>query len=394
MKIAEINQLGKELELYTTLDYIGKGFPIVLPRGARIIKLIRNYVENIEEQNGYKIVRTPSISNSEIYKIEDRYELEKKELFVIKNDENESNEIVLKPYVQPFHCSIYKSNHHSYKELPIKYCETSTVFRNERDIKGMIKTRQITLSDSSIFCTPEKLEREIKDAIELQRKIIKKIGLDIEYCIETWNDTKKEEYIGNISEWENATNAMKSVLNDLKIEYKVEKNARMYGPAIKVLYKEMDFSSLQIDFEISHRFDLHYTDKDNVSKFPIYMHNTLIGSYEGLLGILIEKYEGNFPLWFNPVQILIVTDSEEFDDYAKKIKVVLESIQHDAIRVEIDNSSISKQNKLDKAKKLRIPYILTIGKKELNNETITVNEEKIYKLNEFIEEVEKWQTQF
>lgn len=392
MKITEINQLGKELELYTTLDYIGKGFPIVLPRGAKIIKLIRNYVEDEEERNGYKNVRTPSISNSEVYKIEDRYEIGKKEFFAIKNEENskndfsEKNEIILKPYVQPFHCSIYKLNHHSYKELPIKYCETSTVFRNERDIKGIIRTRQITLSDASIFCTIEQVKNEIKNAITLQRNVIKQLGLDVKYCIETWDDTKKENYIGTISEWEYATNAFKTVLDELQIEYNVEKKARMYGPAIKVLYKEFDFSNLQIDFEITHRFDLHYTDKDSEAKFPIYMHNTIIGSYEGLLGILIERYQGDFPLWFNPNHIIIIIDGEENEPYATNVKNTLQNFN---LKVEIDNSSMSKLNKIERARKLKIPYIITIGKNEVGNETIRVNEEREYKLKEFLEEIKK-----
>lgn len=378
MKIQEINKLGKELELYTFVDYIGKGFPIILPKGARIIRLIRNEVEYLEENKGYKIVRTPSISNSEIYKIEDRYELEKDELFIINAEEKDENyepinAKVLKPYVAPFHCSIYKMNQHSYKELPIKYCETSTVFRNEKDIKGITKVRQFTLSDASVFCEPDKLEKSIKESLEIQKELIDKMNLKTKFEIATWDDERKEDYIGNIDEWENATNAMKEVLDILNIKYIVTKKAKMYGPGINVYYNNEEFSSLQIDFEITHRFDIKYTSKENEEKFPLYLHNTIIGSYENLLSILIEKYNGRFPLWLAPVQACIIAENEEYDEYAEQIR---NTLIENKIRANIDNSATSKKNKIEKNINLNIPYIIMIGKNELNKKTIKVYENK------------------
>lgn len=394
--MSDINKLGKELEIYTTVDFIGKGFPIILPRGARIIKVIRNYVEKDEEEKGYKIVRTPSLSNSEVYKIEDRYEIEKDKLFIIKkyNDDNEmnKNEIVLKPYVQPFHCCIFNEIHHSYKQLPIKYCETSTVYRNVKDIKGINRTRQITLSDASIFCEPDKVEREIKKAIEMQLGHIKKLGLDVTFTISTWDDEQKENYIGTIQEWNNLTQAMKNALDNLKIKYNIDKNARMYGPSIKIKYEEKDFSRLQIDFEITHRFNTKYTDKDNTEKFPIYIYHTVVGSYENLLSILIRKYNGEFPLWLSPAQAVIVGEREEFDDYCNKICA---QIREEGIRASVDKSINNFNSKVERQNKLKIPYIITIGKNELNENTIKVihNGEKICKVNEFIKEVKECQAQ-
>ena len=183
MKDSEINKLGKELELYTTIDYIGKGFPIILPKGSKIIKTIRNYVEDTLERNNYKNVRTPSISNSQIYKIEDRYESEKDNLFLIKKEKKEDtsnleNEVlVLKPYVEPFHCSIFREKQYSYKNMPVKYFETSEVFRNERNIKGIIRTRQITLSDASVFCEYSKIKNELKNYLQIEILYIRYI-----YC--------------------------------------------------------------------------------------------------------------------------------------------------------------------------------------------------------------------
>lgn len=426
MKITEINKLGKELELYTSLDYVGKGFPIIMPNGSKIIKIIRNYVEWVEEQNGYKNVRTPSISNSEIYKIADRYNEEKSRYFIVENSNNlfndnangVQNEIVLKPDVQPFHCSIYKMTQHSYKELPVKYCETSTVFRNEKDIKGIMRTRQITLSDASIFCEFKNIKNEIKSSIMLQKEITQKLGIELNYVISTWDDNSKENYIGQINEWNSCYTAMKDVLDELNVKYKIDENAKMYGPSVKTYYNENEFSALQIDFEMTHRFDLKYKNNKNEDETPIYIHHTLIGSYENLLNVLIERYEGFFPFVIAPVQVKIIADDEIYNDYSEKIlKLLLEN----GIRAEIDNSKSNSNEKFDKNLSLRIPYIVKIGKQEMNSETLMVTKvleyekqgkniesnnkiedekseikytTKSYKIKEFIGEVTNCQTKF
>ena len=195
----EYTKIGKELEIYESIDYIGKGFPIILPNGAKMIKILRELVEGEEEKRGYQIVRTPSASRAEIYMIEDRWELEKDEIFTVKREEDE-NSIVLRPYVRPFHCSIYNIKDHSYKELPIKYSETSTVFRDEptNKIKGLTCMRQNLFSDASIFFTKEQLEKVIKESVELENIFMEKLGLDVEYRISNWDEKKKEEYIGTI----------------------------------------------------------------------------------------------------------------------------------------------------------------------------------------------------
>ena len=426
MKITEINKLGKELELYTSLDYVGKGFPIIMPNGSKIIKIIRNYVEWVEEQNGYKNVRTPSISNSEIYKIADRYNEEKSRYFIVENSNNlfndkakgVQNEIVLKPDVQPFHCSIYKMTQHSYKELPVKYCETSTVFRNEKDIKGIMRTRQITLSDASIFCEFKNMKNEIKSSIMLQKEITQKLGIELNYVISTWDDNSKENYIGQINEWNSCYTAMKDVLDELNVKYKIDENAKMYGPSVKTYYNETEFSVLQIDFEMTHRFELKYKNNKNEDETPIYIHHTLIGSYENLLNVLIERYEGFFPFVIAPVQVKIIADDEIYNDYSEKIlKLLLEN----RIRAEIDNSKSNSNEKFDKNLSLRIPYIIKIGKQEMNSETLMVTKvleyekqekniesnnkieddkseikyiTKSYKIKEFLGEVTNCQTKF
>ena len=388
MQTSEINKLGKELELYTYADYIGKGFPIILPNGAKIINIIRNYVEKEEEKNGYEIVRTPSVSRAEIYKIEDRFNEQKDEMFIIKSsDDEEDNSIVLRPYSMPFHCTVYKTKQRSYKALPIKISETSTVFRDERDIKGINRTRQITLSDASIFLAKENLEKEIIESLKLQINFISKLGLDVKYCISNWDDTKKDEYIGTIQEWNYAVQSMKNALDILKVPYIENKKAKMYGPSIQIFYEDESFSSMQIDFEIVHRFDLTYVNKDNKEEYPIYIHRTSVGSYENLLGILIEKYKGEFPLWIAPTQVVIIPEGDEYEDYAKEIEEILLNYR---IRAKVDLSDTNKQNKEYKAIDLKIPYIVTIGKREYNNKKIKVRKKeniKIIQVDELIREV-------
>ena len=216
----EYSKLGKELEIYTTIDYIGKGFPIILPNGAKMIKILREMVEDEEEKRGYMVVRTPSASRAEIYMIEDRWEIEKDEIFKIEN-EDEINSIVLRPYVKPFHCSMYQIGEHSYKELPIKYSETSTVFRDEptSKLRGLTCMRQYSFSDASIFMTFEQIEKIIKESVEIEQIFMEKLGLNVEFKISNWNDKAKEEYIGTINEWNTCISLMKKVLDEKK--YKI-----------------------------------------------------------------------------------------------------------------------------------------------------------------------------
>ena len=198
------------------------------------------------------------------------------------------NELVLKSHIEPFHCTIYKENQHSYKELPIKYCETSTVFKNDRDIKGITKTKQKRITKLSTFCEIQKVKESIKENVIILKQIIDKLNIDVELVVSTWNTRKKEDYIGTIDEWNVVTDAMKEVLDELKIPYEINQRAKMYGPAIKTIYGDKKFQSIQVDFEISHRFDLKYKSNNNEELFPLYMSTNLIGSFEKLISILIE----------------------------------------------------------------------------------------------------------
>ncbi len=397
MKTNELNKLGKELELYTHVDYIGKGFPIILPKGSKVIEIIRNYVEAEEEKNGYQILRTPSVSRAEIYMIEDRLENQKDDMYIIETEnsigDRDENCIVLRPEVSPFHLAVYKTKQRSYKAMPIKYSETATVFKNEKDIKGISKTRQITMSDESIFCLRDDLAKQIKEALELSQKFISKLGLEVTYKIENWNFNKKEEYIGTIDEWNFAVAAMKNALNSLNVEYEETDKAEMYGPSIQIYYEDRDFSSLQIDFEIIHRFSATFINRNNEEEYPIYIRRTAVGSYENLLAILIEKYQGNFPLWIAPVQVVVISEDESYRDFAKE---VVNSMLQKGIRAEEDLSDTNVQNKEYKAVDMKIPYIIKIGESEYKRKKIKVRAKDFIKdmsIDELIREVQKCQEQ-
>ena len=388
----EYSKLGKELEIYTSIDYIGKGFPFILPNGAKMIKILRELVEDEEEKRGYMIVRTPSASRAEIYMIEDRWELEKDEMFKIEAEEDE-NSIVLRPYVRPFHCAMYSEKQHSYKELPIKYSETSTVFRDEptNKIKGLTCMRQYSFSDASIFATAEQLEKVFVESVELEKFFMDKLGLNVEYKISNWDDQKKEEYIGTIKEWDTATYIMKKVLQDKQIPYVENNDAKMYGPSIQVFYNSKLLAKIEIDFEITHRFDLKYTDKDGLEKFPIYIHRQDLGSYESILAILIERYRGEFPTWLAPVQCTIIPEFDEYIDYANDMK---EKLRQRRVRVSVDFTDKDLNTKIEKAQNFKIPYIVVISKEGYNNNKITVikhgkNETKEYTLEEIVEKFDR-----
>ena len=388
----EYSKLGKELEIFTSVDYIGKGFPIILPNGAKMIKILREMVEDEEEKRGYMIVRTPSASRAEIYMIEDRWEQEKDEIFTIEADE-EQNSIVLRPYVRPFHCSLYATKQHSYKELPIKLSETSTVFRDEptSKIRGLTCMRQYSFSDASIFTSPELLEKTLKESVEIEKYFMDKLNLNVEYKISTWNTNNKEDYIGTINEWNMCAGAMEKVLKDSNTNYIINQNAKMYGPSIQVYYNSKLLAKIEIDFEITHRFDLKYTDKDGLEKFPIYIHRQDLGSYESMLAILIEKYQGEFPTWIAPIQCIIIPEYDEYIDYANTMK---EKLRDRRIRVSVDFTDKTIDEKIKKAKKFKIPYIVLIGKEEYNNNKVSVirhgkREVKNYTLEEVMQRFER-----
>ena len=389
MEVDKINQLGKNLELYTLIDYIGKGFPIILPRGSKIIEIVKDYLEKIEEKNGYLRVQTPEVSLAEIYKIEDRFENVKEKLFII-NEEDNNNSLILKQHSRGFYCSIYKTNQHSYRELPIKYAETSIVFNNERDIKGITKTRQRMVEDLCVFSQFNRIEEIIREMLIIELDILKRLGLDLKFKIYTWDTNRREDYIGRIEEWDYVVKCFSEAMEKLEIKYEIEPIAKMYGPSIVTEFKKTKFQTIQADFEISHRFDLKYKTEDNREDFPLCINCSPVGNYEKLIRILIEKYDGNFPFWLAPEQVRIIYNGEGYEEY---VEAVVNQLKENNLRVNIDKTIANYAEKINRAQELKIPYILTINKEMFNKNKICVNG-KEYKIEKFIEEVLTCKTKY
>lgn len=251
--------------------------------------------------------------------------------------------------------------------------------------------RQYSFSDASIFTSPELLEKTLKESVEIEKYFMDKLDLNVEYRISTWNTSKKEEYIGTINEWNMCAIAMEKALNESKITYTKNQDAKMYGPSIQVYYNGKLLAKIEIDFEITHRFDLKYTDKDGLEKFPLYVHRQDLGSYESMLAILIEKYQGEFPTWIAPVQCIIIPEYDEYIDYANQMK---DKLRERRVRVSVDFTDKDLDEKIEKAKKFKIPYIVLIGKEEYNSNKVSVirydkKDIKHYTLEEVMQRFER-----
>ena len=373
------NKLGRELGLFTTVDYIGQGLPIMLPKGARIIQLLQRFVEDEEQKRGWLLTKTPFMAKSDLYKISGHWDHYKDGMFVL-GDENKDKEVfALRPMTCPFQYQAYLNQARSYKDLPLRYNETSTLFRNEEsgEMHGLIRVRQFTISEGHLMCTPEQLEQEFKGCLELAIYMLKTLGLyeDASYRFSQWDPENRSKYIGTDEQWEEAQSTMKKILDNLEIPYKVGiGEAAFYGPKLDIQIKnvwgkEDTLITIQIDQLLAEKFGMEYTDRDGTKKNPYIIHRTSIGCYERTLAYLIEKYAGAFPVWLSPTQAKIITVSENNNDYARAIESKMSAL---GIRVEadLDNESVGK--KIRNAVLEKTPYILVLGDKEMADGTVAV----------------------
>lgn len=363
------NKLGRELKLFTTSEVIGQGLPLLMPRGAKIVQLLQRFVEDEEEKKGYIITKTPFMAKSDLYKLSGHWQHYKDSMFVLGTEEE--NMYALRPMTCPYQFTIYNAEQHSYRDLPIRYNETSTLFRNELsgEMHGLIRLRQFTISEGHIVCTEESLEQEFKDVISLITNLLSTLGLleDVTYRLSKWDENDKSKYIGTHETWEYSQNLMRNLLDELNIEFKeAEGEAAFYGPKVDIQFKnvygkEDTIITVQLDFALAKRFNMIYTDKDNEKKYPIIIHRTSIGCYERTLAILIEKNNGSFPTWLSPVQVKVLTISEKYISYAEKI---VNKLKETNIRVDEDFRAEKIGYKIREARNERNPYILVIGEKE------------------------------
>lgn len=374
------NKLGRELELFTTTDIIGQGLPILLPKGARIIQLLQRFVEDEEQKRGWQLTKTPYMAKRELYQLSGHWDHYRDGMFVLGDPDSEGEVFALRPMTCPFQYQAYLNRARSYRDLPLRYNETSTLFRNEAsgEMHGLIRVRQFTISEGHLMCRPDQLEQEFKSCLELAIYMLKTLGLydDVSYRFSQWDPEDREKYIGTTEQWDEAQGTMEKILKHLEIPYKVGVGeAAFYGPKLDIQIKnvhgkEDTLITIQIDQLLSEKFGMEYVDKDGTKKNPYIIHRTSIGCYERTLALLIEKYAGAFPLWLSPEQIRIVPIADRHIDKAYEVKKQLE--ENGILRVEVDDRSEKLGYKLREAQLQKIPYMLVIGDKEAESNTVSV----------------------
>ena len=378
------NKVGRELRLFTTSDVIGQGLPLLMPKGAKIVQLLQRFVEDEEERRGYVLTKTPLMAKNDLYKASGHWDHYREGMFILGDEEKEDEEIfALRPMTCPFQFTIYNAEQHSYRDLPIRYGETSTLFRNEAsgEMHGLIRVRQFTISEGHLVCTREQLEGEFKGVVDLINFMTETLGIkeDLTFRFSKWDPNNKDKYEGDAEVWEETQDVMRKLLNDLELDfYEAEGEAAFYGPKLDIQFKnvhgkEDTIITVQIDFSLAHKFNMTYIDKDGSKKHPIIIHRTSIGCYERTLAMLIEKYAGQFPAWLAPVQVAVLPISEKYEDYAADVTRKLKAA---GLRVEADYRSEKIGYKIREARNERVPFIFVLGEKEAESGEVNLRSRK------------------
>ena len=374
------NKLGRDLELFTTVDSIGQGLPILLPKGAKIVQLLQRWVEDEEQKLGWQITKTPLMAKSDLYKISGHWDHYKDGMFVMGDEETDKEVFALRPMTCPFQYQAYLNRGRSYRDLPMRLSETSTLFRNEAsgEMHGLIRVRQFTISEGHLMCTPSQLADEFRGCLELTRYMLDTLGLleDVSYRFSQWDPDNREKYIGTDEQWDEAQSMMKDILDDIGLEYKIGiGEAAFYGPKLDIQIKnvhgkEDTLVTIQIDQMLAEKFGMEYVDSDGQKKNPYIIHRTSIGCYERTLALLIEKYAGAFPVWLAPVQVKLLPIADRHLDYAYELKAKLAQVGID--RVEIDDRSEKLGFKLREAQLEKSPFMVVIGDKDIEDNAVSV----------------------
>lgn len=382
-KSRDHNKLGRELELFTTVDAIGQGLPVLLPKGAKIIQTLQRFVEDEEERRGYLLTKTPLMAKSDFYKISGHWDHYKDGMFVIGDEEKDDEVLALRPMTCPFQYQVFLNRMRSYRDLPMRLGETSTLFRKEAsgEMHGLIRVRQFTISEGHLICTPEQLEEEFKGCLELANFMLETVGLaeDVSYRFSKWDPNDTEKYIGTPEQWESSQGLMKRILDHLGLKYTEEAGeAAFYGPKLDIQIKnvhgkEDTLITIQVDLMLAERFDMEYIDKDGQRKHPYIIHRTSIGCYERTLALLIEKYAGALPMWLMPEQVRVLPISDMYLDNAKETEAKLRLA---GIKVSCDSRAEKIGYKIREAQLEKIPYMLIVGKNEVETGTVSVRSRK------------------
>ena len=375
------NKLGRELEYFTTVDVIGQGLPILLPKGARVIQTLQRWVEDEEEKRGYLLTKTPLLAKRELYKISGHWDHYLDGMFVLGDPHDETKEcFALRPMTCPFQYQVYLNRARSYRDLPMRLGETSTLFRNEDsgEMHGLIRVRQFTISEGHIVLRPDQLEEEFKRCLDLAKYCLGTVGLleDCTFRFSQWDPANpNNKYEGTAEQWNEAQEIMGRILDDLDVKYTVGiDEAAFYGPKLDIQYKnvfgkEDTLVTIQIDMLLAERFGMEYTDQNGQKVRPYIIHRTSLGCYERTLAYLIEKYAGALPLWMMPTQVRVLPITDRAHDYAQEI---VDRLRNAGIRAESDYRSEKLGYKIREAQMQKIPYMLVVGDRDMENQTVSV----------------------
>lgn len=374
------NKLGREMELFTTVDVIGQGLPLIMPKGVIMIKELQRWIEDLEDNEwGYVRTRTPLMAKSDLYKISGHWDHYKEGMFVLGDEEKDKEVFALRPMTCPFQYYVYKATQHSYRELPLRYGETSTLFRNEDsgEMHGLTRVRQFTISEGHLIVRPDQVDEEFKNCVHLAVHVLTTLGLqdDVTYRLSKWDPANTEKYIGDAEYWETSQGKMRELLNELNLPFvEADGEAAFYGPKLdiqakNVYGKEDTMITIQLDFALAEQFDMYYIDENGNKKRPFIIHRTSMGCYERTLAWLIEKYAGLFPTWLCPEQVRVLPISEKYKDYAEQVNAQLKA---NGVRSSVDNRSEKIGYKIREARLAKVPYMLVVGAKEEEDHVVSV----------------------
>lgn len=420
------NKLGRDMDLFTTVDVIGQGLPLFMPKGTKMIQKMQRWIEDLEDYEwGYVRTRTPYMAKSTLYKISDHWYHYKDGMFVfgyenkedlnnaadaareihgiqdlaLIDDDKDSDVYALRPMTCPFQYFVYKARQKSYRDLPYRMGETSTLFRNEDsgEMHGLTRVRQFTISEGHLVCTPEQIDEEFKNCVRLAKYCLTTLGLqdDVTYRFSKWDPEHAEDYLGTAEDWDRVQGAMKEILDEIGLQYSEGiGEAAFYGPKLdiqakNVYGKEDTMITIQLDMFLSERYDMYYIDRDGTKKRPYIIHRTSLGCYERTLAWLIEKYAGKFPTWLCAEQVRILPISEKYFDYAEKVR---KELRANGVDVTVDMRAEKIGLKIREARMDKIPYMLIVGEKEEADGTVSVRsrfagDEGVKPLGEFIDAI-------
>ncbi len=400
IKRRDHNKLGREMELFTTVDVIGQGLPLLLPKGTKMVMKLQRWIEDLEDKEwGYVRTKTPLMAKSDLYKMSGHWDHYKDGMFVLGDEEKDKEVFALRPMTCPFQYYCYKNTQHSYRDLPIRYGETSTLFRNEDsgEMHGLTRVRQFTISEGHLIMRPDQMVEEFKNCIALAKYIMSTLGLlgDITWHLSKWDPENPEKYIGEPEVWNETEAHIRDILIELEIPFTEDVGeAAFYGPKVdinarNVYGKEDTMITVQWDALLAEQFDMYYIDQNGDKVRPGIIHRTSLGCYERTLAWLIEKYAGKFPTWLCPEQVRVLTISEKYDEYAEEIR---KELAGNDIDVTVDNRSEKIGFKIREARLAKVPYMLVVGAQEAEDKTVSVRsryagDEGVKPLGDFIDQI-------